>query len=233
MRIPDKFFVGLLLVLAFSGIVLLDHLVTPAPSFQNAYKISQEISDCVVRIEDHEGGYGSGVVIRQADTAMILTAFHVIDGAKTLKVSHRDSMTGALLQTDGKVVRVDRVHDLALVETKPIWPGSALLVTYEQYDGDLTSFQECLQAGYPLLTETVHISYGLICNLDDHGRLRTSAPIVYGNSGGGVFAKIDGKWRLIGILQAVRLVDGDRSHPVPHINYSASPLWVLRFVGEK
>lgn len=56
---------------------------------------------------------------------------------------------------------------------------------------------------------------------------RLTAPIIFGNSGGGVFAKVDGEWVLVGVVSAVM---GTFFGPVPHLGLAVDTTHVKAFV---
>lgn len=66
-----------------------------------------------------------------------------------------------------------------------------------------------------------------LTDLDGDPRMAVSAPVMFGNSGGGVFTKEKGKWVLSGVVSAV---GGTFFGPVSHLMYSADPLHIVEFV---
>ncbi len=234
MNYNRKIGVTCLLTLTLTALLLGSQAVTSDPAISAAFKIDQEIGKTSVKVESPDGrGGGSGTVIRQTDTeAHILTAAHVVDDLKIVKVTYLDGMTGKKLTVEGRVIRTDPGRDLALVVTKPVWFRSAALVTWEQYDSHVTIYQPILISGYPMLVQSPHISIGFLCDLQDRKKMRTSAHAIYGNSGGGVFMLIDGKYRLIGVLVSVLTLDGQGVHPLPMISFAVFTLDVLSFVDQ-
>lgn len=169
-----------------------------------------------------DGGSGSGVVIlRDADRVLVLTAAHVIgDGAATVLIVQHNSLQ------PGIVVRVDRALDLAIVRTGP-WDASvAHLVT--NYDLHRIGWGVRIVAyGHPLGEPQGVLTDGRITATDDDGYLRYSAQTYYGNSGGGVFAQIDGHWTLISIAQRIAY---DGHVAVSHIGRGVRPDLMLEFL---
>lgn len=88
----------------------------------------------------HEGSIGSGVVI--VDSGVILTNFHVIAGAKRLKVTFFDGY-----EADAEVVAVQPDKDLAVIRAKSIpddLPAATLGSSLDLAPGD-----EVVAVGFP------------------------------------------------------------------------------------
>lgn len=88
----------------------------------------------------HEGSIGSGVVI--VDSGVILTNFHVISGAKRLKVTFFDGY-----EADAEVVAVQPEKDLAVIRAKSIpddLPAATLGSSLDLAPGD-----EVVAVGFP------------------------------------------------------------------------------------
>ncbi|OVZ57434.1 serine protease [Pigmentiphaga sp. NML080357] len=88
----------------------------------------------------HEGSIGSGVVI--VDSGVILTNFHVIAGAKRLKVTFFDGY-----EADAEVVAIQPDKDLAVIKAKSIpddLPAATLGSSLDLAPGD-----EVVAVGFP------------------------------------------------------------------------------------
>jgi len=228
-----KMHIWTLILMAFLSVAAVDRCFQAPTAVCAAYKINKEVAACTVKIDTSNGGGGSGIVVRMTDTvAQIVTAKHVVGTYKSVKVSYIDGMSGEVITALGKVVKVDPKADLALVETMPVWGSAASVITKKQYQRELTIYQQCLISGYPVEVHTTHITSGMLCDFNEGGLMRQSANAIYGNSGGGVFVQIDGKWRLVGVLVQVWLLDGQRVHPLPHITFSVGPVALLEFLGD-
>lgn len=234
MRKIRKYCITLGAALLLALVVIAHKAVTPSPAILAAYQVMTEVACPSVKIELPQGGGGSGTVIRQTDSeAYILTAHHVIDGVTVCKVSYIDGMSDEIITTEGKVLRSDKEHDLALVVTKPVWPRVAQVVTYDQYLENVTIYQPVVVSGYPLLVHSPHITTGYLCDLQENKKMRTSAHAIYGNSGGGIFMMVDGHWRLVGVLVSILTLDGNGVHPLPQLSFSVSTLDILAFLGSE
>jgi S1-C subfamily serine protease len=144
-------------------------------------------------------GSGTGVVVHQdAQHALIVTALHVVGETSTLVMLHQHPD----LMIPGVMIRSDVAHDLALIETPPVWRSAARVVLPSEL-GQVAWGCRVVAYGHPMGTEQGVLTDGRVTALDDDGFLRYSAPTFFGNSGGGVFMKIDGRWTLISISQRV------------------------------
>jgi len=145
------------------------------------------------------GGSGTGVVVYQdAERALIVTALHVVGAESSLVMltQHPD------LMTPGTMVRSDGPHDLALIQTPPVWRAVARVARAGQI-GAIAWGCRVVAYGHPMGTEQGVLTDGRITALDDDGYLRYSASTFFGNSGGGVFMKLNDRWTLISISQRV------------------------------
>lgn len=235
-----KFVCALALVAAFFSLVVADQYFAPQQYVKDAYKINQEIGLCTVIVNAGANSGGTGLVVAQDDKrALVLTAYHVVEDNDKFTITWNDGMIPNHIRTTGKLVRFDKALDMAILETAPVWSAVATIITEREYDREVTVYQRCLIAGYPVAilgrkndpTRSAHLTEGYISDLNDTNLMRTSAPVVYGNSGGGVFMFIRGQWRLVGILRLVMSVDGNWHHPVPHINYATRTEDMLEFLA--
>jgi hypothetical protein len=135
-----------------------------------------------------------------------------------------------------KVKAIDADLDLALVElTDDEWSGST--ASLASVDAPLLAGEDVLVAGAALSTRP-HITQGLV-SLVGHSiqalsggpHIVTSATLLPGNSGGGLWAKRSGKWVLVGVPRAVALVPmGFGASLVSSHNYSIPLDRVRRFL---
>ena len=156
-------------------------------------------------------GAGSGVLIDS--DGYILTCYHVIKDARSIKVTTKN---GA--HYDATVVGYDDLTDLAVIKIK----GSNFkTVTYGD-SSSLSAGDVAVVMGNPLGQLGGSISTGIISALDRsvvvEGKamtlIQTDAAINPGNSGGGLF---DGTGKLIGIVVAKA---GDSSSRVEGIGFA-------------
>jgi S1-C subfamily serine protease len=214
---------------------------SPSAEVQAAFQIDKEIARATVLIETPEGGGGSGVVVYQDDlVARVLTCYHVVRGSTEATVSYHNGMYHSNWNSQMKIVTFDVVKDLALLEGKSGFPGVARVLTERQYGQDICVYLPCLVMGYPAtlghpdgagFVDAAHLTAGYISDLEAKMRsISTSAPITYGNSGGGCWVKISGHWTLVAIMKHVKLVDPHREHPITHVNYAVHPLDIISFL---
>jgi S1-C subfamily serine protease len=189
-----------------------------------AARITRDIHDPSYRLASTKGGTASGVVIGHDDTyTYLLTNAHVAEVGEEFVVTRGDKTYAA-----GVGIRSDRVRDLAIVRT-PRFP-SALALLAELDDMPGLRFARVLVYGFPLGQESGHLTEGRISEpCDETGRMKLSAPIIYGNSGGGAFVLMSGRYRLVGLVQSIAVI---KPVPIPHIAW-ACPLNEIRaFLSE-
>ena len=139
-----------------------------------------------VKIET-ESGSGSGVAV---GPRRILTALHVVSGRA--RIFARSAYTFCSL----KMVKADPMNDLALMESScelPLWASVAT--------GDLWVGQRCTAVGYQNGLDTPTVTDGRLQETDL--RIRYSAPGWMGSSGGPVFVRENGRWRIVSVTLAV------------------------------
>ena len=143
-----------------------------------------------------ESGAGSGVIV--SDSGHILTNYHVIEGAETIKVTLPDGT-----EQNAVWVMGDEVSDVAVIKINAVTENAAVI-------GDssaLAAGQQVMAVGNPLGDLGGSVSGGIISALDRtvaiEGRemtlIQLDAAVNPGNSGGGLF---DMRGALIGIVNA-------------------------------
>jgi S1-C subfamily serine protease len=146
-------------------------------------------------------GCGSGTII--SSDGYILTNFHVIDGADTLRVTLSD---GRVLPTN--VVGTDPANDLAVVKINPP-PGTKLTTIPFGDSSKLEVGRRVLAIGNPFgldrtLTQGIVSSLGRTLRTHSgrliKGIIQTDAAINPGNSGGPL---LDTQGKLVGINTAI------------------------------
>lgn len=173
-----------------------------------------------VQIISPLGGTGSGTVVHQnASRALILTAAHVVSGFDGQPLTTCSVMRDGQ-KVNGKVLKADVAKDLALVRTDPVWREVAQLYVATK-ESTLGWGSRVVIFGHPLGETEGILTDGRITSVNDEGRLRYSAPTFFGNSGGGVFARVDQHWVLISVVQLVAM---SQSHiPVTHMGRGVRP----------
>jgi S1-C subfamily serine protease len=149
-------------------------------------------------------GVGSGIVV--SSNGLILTNYHVVEGARKLSVATADGQT-----LDATVVTTDETHDLAVIRTT----GGTLTAASLGDSDQLQVGQTVLAIGSPLGEFTETVTRGIVSALDRSitvgdqatgaakklsGLIQTDAAINPGNSGGPL---INERGEVVGINSAV------------------------------
>ncbi len=149
-------------------------------------------------------GVGSGIVV--SSSGLILTNYHVVEGARTLSVATSDGQT-----LDATVVTTDQTHDLAVIRAS----GGTLTAATLGDSSQLLVGQTVLAIGSPLGEFTETVTRGIVSALDRSitvgdqatgaakqlsGLIQTDAAINPGNSGGPL---INERGEVVGINSAV------------------------------
>ncbi len=142
---------------------------------------------------------GSGVVI--SENGYILTCHHVVEGAKSVKVTLNDGTS-----YDATLVGSDSASDLAVLKVDP--KDQKLVYAEQGCSGDLVVGESVVAIGNPLGTLGGTVTNGIISATERNIQMsdgstmtliQTNAAINSGNSGGGLFNL---KGQLIGIVNA-------------------------------
>jgi serine protease Do len=149
-------------------------------------------------------GVGSGIVV--TTNGLILTNYHVVEGAQSLSVATADNQT-----LDATVVSTDEKHDLAVIRAT----GGTLTAASLGDSSGLLVGQTVLAIGSPLGEFTETVTRGIVSALDRaitvsdqangsskdlSGLIQTDAAINPGNSGGPL---INEQGQVVGINSAV------------------------------
>ena len=155
---------------------------TPVPKPENLETMIERVKSGVVRVETFSGG-GTGVIFettaRQA--GLVLTNFHVIEGASRIDVLVNDSRNYR-----AEVIGYDAVRDLAVLE---ICCGQFHALDFRDSE-DIKSGSEVVAIGYALgYAGPATVTRGIISAVRYDPSVKswvfqTDAPINPGNSGG-------------------------------------------------
>lgn len=149
----------------------------------------------------------------------LLTAAHCIPVDINIGVAGKEGDKIILVE----VVKVDPQKDLALLTTKNV-----ILPEYAQIaPGSPQLDSDVVTVGYPLgggeIVTTGHL-------VDRRAKFDVvTSPVIYGNSGGGTFIKLDERWYLIGILSRVALVEPNQA--VTHLAIIVKWEFIKEFLG--
>ena len=202
------------------SIILEETLETDVDMYEEVYSVANAVADSVVEIttsqtETHPfygqyvtSGAGSGVIIAQTETTgIIVTNYHVIQGATNVKVrltngtEYAASYRGGDASMDIAILYIALEHEETL-SCATLGDSSKLVVG-----------QRVVAIGNPLGSLGGTVTDGIISaldrkiNMDDNVMtlLQTNAAINPGNSGGGLF---DMAGRLVGIVNAKQSAEG-------------------------
>jgi tetratricopeptide (TPR) repeat protein len=190
-------------------------LIFPALCLANADRIFQENNDAVVVINTYgkknkPTGQGSGFII--STDGVIVTNYHVIDGAKKITIK----MGKKIIKVE-KVISKDKANDLAILKIKR---GNYSLVTMGSMD-DISIGENVYVIGSPQGLENT-ISDGILSGLRElaPGKkvLQITAPISPGSSGGPVFNE-EGKVVGVVTFQVRKAQNLNFAMPIDLVNY--------------
>ena len=127
----------------------------------------------------------------------ILTAKHLLEGEglTTLRVYQGDKVLAAVPEQLGLGSEADwmtLICDGVIGKPVSLVPAGA----------PVSEFEPCAVMGHPLTIATPTLTEGRIQAAESWG-IRISAPIIFGNSGGGLFVVRDGRWVLAGVTVGI------------------------------
>lgn len=160
----------------------------------------------VVEVDGKPVGNGSGVMIAPM---LMLTAGHVANAGPALTIDGERAPV--------RVLRVDPSKDLALMMVAVGCPCATLAT------GPIKVDQVVIAVGFPYnhLLGTQVLTEGRVQgNRGGDGALIISSPVARGNSGGGIFVKEGGRYKLAGIV--VSVVAEGMGASVPHLAAATS-----------
>lgn len=233
--IDDLLFYLLLAVCAggVAGIYLL-----PDPAYGGEKEM--QMLSTVVRIQN--SGSGSGVIVYSEEVTYILTNHHIVrreistheapEGrgevwkAKPVSVEffeYDGQRQVNMVTKEGYIVAFDQKNDQALIRVNS---GGYNTVTFDRLTPYLFDQVFMIGAGRGMVP---YPTIGIISNLDvEHEEVRyiqSSTPVVYGNSGGGLFryCPFDNDYKMIGLSEGVEMLQipmTPLSIPIYHMSVS-------------
>lgn len=157
-------------------------------------------------------GTGFGI----ASNGIIVTNYHVIDGAKTIKVRGVNSDFNKIYKA--KVLVSDKNNDLALIQIDDYGFTSLGTIPYTIKTGLAGVGENIFVLGYPLratMGDGIKLTNGIVSSRTgfqgDITSYQISAPVQPGNSGGPLF---DSQGNLIGIINAKHVGAENASYAV-------------------
>jgi S1-C subfamily serine protease len=221
----------------------------------NNTKLIKEILEPVVRVNSR----GSGLLVYSEDgMTLIVTNAHVIEDevkddkkldetpfifVDRYKYNKQGKLVG-FFRSQSEIVAYDRVNDLAILRLRDEEPEGRLAhLPTKTFIDELNVFDEvyccgCSLGGFPVPSKG--ILSAMNAEHDNREFWMTTAPVVMGNSGGGAFKKDkDGKYRLLGIVTAVLMMqDEEDEHEkdteakiIPHLNYIIPAYRLVDFIN--
>jgi S1-C subfamily serine protease len=190
------FTLGVIAVLASAAVY--PHWPAHVPSLQS------EVINATARIEfDPARGHGSGTAI---SPRRILTNHHVVVGAKgTIRVRGwiREGARILPVVYHATVIAQDAAKDLALLELDADWVGAIAPIA----DAMPAESSAVCKSG-SALGKRPHVTCGVYAGIDDETirgvrHAVHSAPTVMGDSGGGVWSAVSGRYELVAVTRAV------------------------------
>jgi len=171
---------------------------------QNFYiKLFPITNDNIIQ-SGNQSKLASGTGFGISSNGIIVTNFHVIDGAKTIRVRGINSDFNKTYKA--KVLVSDKNNDLALIQIDDNGFTSLGTIPYTIKTGLAGVGENIFVLGYPLratMGDEIKLTNGIISSKTgfqgDITSYQISAPVQPGNSGGPLF---DSKGNLIGIINA-------------------------------
>ena len=185
-------------------------------SFQDLYiKLYPTANDNVVQ-SGNQSKLASGTGFGISSNGIIVTNYHVIDRAKTIKVRGVNSDFNKTYKA--KVLVSDKNNDLALIQIDDYGFTSIGTIPYTIKTGLAGVGENIFVLGYPLratMGDEIKLTNGIISSKTgfqgDITSYQISAPIQPGNSGGPLF---DSHGNLIGIINAKHVGAENASYAV-------------------
>ena len=187
-------------------------------------KIDRKMNEMLytgVHIAVSNGGSGSGIIIYSGNGySLILTAKHLLRKNTKLRVTvYPDEVT-----YPATLVKVSKAYDLALLSIDAEHDHVAEMTTYLE----LPVYYKVWKVGCGSGLEP-HPDEGMVTAFEDE-YMMSSAPITFGDSGGGIFVNEEGHYKLFGTIVMVGVGSG---HPTPHHGYSHTILAIAEFLSKK
>jgi S1-C subfamily serine protease len=158
----------------------------------------------------------SGTGFALASNGTIVTNYHVIEGAKTIKIRGINGDLGK--SYSAKLVASDKNNDLAIIKIDDYSFSSLETIPYIIKSGGANVGEDVFVLGYPLrstMGDEVKVTNGIISSKTgydgDVTSYQISAPVQPGNSGGPLF---DSQGNVVGIVSAKHTAAENASYAI-------------------
>lgn len=167
-------------------------------------------------------GSGSGVIIASGEgTTLVLTAKHVIKGAKKPRVRVYPDET----EYKAKVVMRSKKYDLAILSFEGNHPFVAKLPD----DLNIRVYDKIYKMGAGGGIEDPYPGEGIITGIDEDS-MQIDCGVVMGDSGGPLFKKVGDNYVLVGIITMVGMLGP--TTPIYHVGLAHNVIAIMDFVSE-
>lgn len=136
---------------------------------------------------------------------------------------------------DGEIVAYDASHDMALLRLRTVKAAPAVAqLPAPGSERAVVVGTPVVAVGCALLHDPI-LTTGMVTHMGDEIDYKdywmSNAAIIYGNSGGAMFAELDGAYRFIGIPSRVAVVGWGQA--VPHLGYFSPISRVYEFLSDQ
>lgn len=234
-------------------------------NLSNLKKLYEQVLFTQVRVKTNKGG-GSGTVIyskakEQTYSTYVITCFHVIDNALTLrteydpkigmdwKKEYRQVINVEFFDyasvphgrrpvnnsVDADILAYDKTHDMALLKLRTITKANTVAKMLPQDEIQKIQIGNHVHAvGCALLHDPI-LTEGMITHMGDeidyNDYWMSSAQIIFGNSGGAMFLDKDDEHYFIGIPSRIDI--SGWSGAVTHLGYFSPITRVYKFLEDE
>lgn len=180
-----------------SSLLYMPSVMQCSDAFMSSEVLSRASSFKVVTLNEEGIGHGSGAYVKHKNKYYILTAYHVIEGARSIMVLDESGAYNAfpLLTNEEK--------DLAILVLPQDIPKQALqLRTIQQVNSEI--FDKVVYTGFPNLTGPLTLQ-GIISGRTEDGSLILQSYAWMGASGSVILNK---RGQIVGVLNGIELARG-------------------------
>lgn len=144
-------------------------------------------------------GTGTGFFISKK---LILTCFHVINGANNIEINYKDN-----INIPAKIKNIFPDDDLAIIEIEKEFDDIIILehkIINNKYSNDVFTI------GFPLNTDSIKITKGIISGYQN-SLIQTDAALNHGNSGGPLVTLDGDNYKVIGVNVSIMKGNVDKT----------------------